>query len=463
MRRFLSPFLALALFLPLRSMSQDGPGSGLSLDERLLLAADNGDTLQAKKLILEGADVDAVTWEGATGLMFAVQNGNMPMVRLLLLSGADPDKKPVNGRTSLITAIRSGWIDIAEYLIRNGANVDLPDNEKMSPLMHAVAVDSFILADLLLYYDADLHLARKDGIDPLMLAAHLCKTKIAEELINLGADINRHDNTGRTALHFATLSGCRNVMEMLIAAGAPLEKKTISGYSPLSAAVASNQFIPARLLISAGADVNSRIGSSLNPLTLARESGSDSLVRMLRNNQAKPIRLPWFSSYAIGLKVQFSGDDFYTGLVAGMVDSKYNLSVRLGYAFRPKAIRVMEPVEGGNYYQYWERRSLYSLSLAKAFLLKASPNGYRIGLEAGFSGVMTYGKYRGTSLRPEVSYHLSPVLGLLVQSDKLRLFLDYSWLDLGLPEMSKHWCSAGFGLLINRKTGNMKFKPVNGI
>jgi ankyrin repeat protein len=462
MRHFLFLILAFAL-IPVRFLAQEDAGSAMSVDERLLLAADAGDTLQAKKMIMAGADVDASTWEGATGLMFAVQNGNLPMVRLLLLSGADPDKKPANGRTALITAVRSGWVDIVEYLIRNGAGVNLPDNEKMTPLMHAIAVDSFYLADMLLYYDADHTLARKDGIDPLMLAAHLCRGRIAEELIDRGADFNRTDNSGRTALHFATLSGCGEVMQQLIAAGAPLEKKTTSGYSPLSAAVASNLYVPARLLISSGADVNSRISNGLNPLSMAREAGYDSLAVMLRNNQARPIRLPWFSLYSAGILTRFSGDDFYTGMDVGIVDRKYNLSVRAGYSFRPKAIRVLEPVQGGNFYQYWERRSVYTLSLSKAFMLNTSRNGYRIGLDVGLSGVMSYGNYRGSSLKPGLSYMMSPGIGVVVQSAKLRTYLNYTYMDLSLPEMSRSWCTAGIELMISRKKGAMKFKPVNGL
>jgi hypothetical protein len=296
-----------------------------------------------------------------------------------------------------------------------------------------------------------------------MLASHKCRYSIADKLIALGAELDRQDNEGRTPLHFATLSDCRQVMDLLIASGASLEKKTASGYSPLATAVAGNNFPAARLLISSGADVNSRIGNSLNPLTLATAAGYDSLAFMLRNNQARSIRWPWFNRYTLGGRVLFNGDDLFTGFTAGMADRKYNLSVSLGYAFRPGAVRVLEPAMGGNYYQYWERRSLYSFSIDKSFLFREGKNGYRAGLIAGISGIMTYARYRGTSLRPEIQYLASPGLGLILRNRYMRVHLDYTWLNLHLKEVSSSHYNFGIEILINRRKGNMRFQSIDGI
>jgi ankyrin repeat protein len=464
MRPFLHLAFLLACCVPLKSAAQtDGSGNELPIDDRFLLAVDQGDTVMARKLILAGADVDAKTWEGATGLMFAVQNGNLPMMKLLMASGANPDKMPSNGRTALITAVRSGWTDIAEFLIREGADINLADPSKMTPLMHAIATDSFYVADLLLYYDADIQLVRKDGVDALMLACYLGRFALVRELVDAGALPDRQDDEGRTAMHYAVESGCLKCIEILLAAGAPTETKTNSGYTPLSLAVAKNKFAAARTLISAGADVNSRIGNSMNPLTLALETGNDSLAAMLRNNQATAIRRPWFNRYTFGGRVLFSSNELFTGFTTGISDRKYNLSVTLGYAFRPGAIRVLEPASGGNYYQYWERRNLYSFAAEKAFLFREGKNGYRVGISAGISGIMTYGRYRGTSLRPEVQYLVSPAAGFILQNSYLRLHLDYVWMNLHQQEMAASRCNFGVELLINRKRGNVQFKPVSGL
>lgn len=464
MRQFLQLACLLAFIVPLRSAAQtDGTGSEVPIDDRFLLAVDQGDTVMARKLMLAGADVDAATWEGATGLMFAVQNGNLPMVKLLIAVGADPDKVPSNGRTALITAVRNRWTDIAEFLIRSGADVNLADHVKMTPLMHAIAVDSFYMADLLLYYDADYTPVRKDGMDALMLACYLGRTAVVRELVAAGAVLDRQDMEGHTAMHFAVKSGCVGCLETLIAAGASTEIKTHSGYTPLSLAVAENKFAAARTLISAGAEVNSRIGNSMNPLTLAIEEGHDSLAAMLRNNQATAIRWPWFNRYTFGGRLLFNSDELFTGIAAGISDRKYNLSVSLGYAFRPGAIRVLEPAGGGNYYQYWERRSLYSLSVDKAFLFREGKNGYRAGVTAGISGVMTYGRYRGTSLKPDVQYLVSPAAGLVLRNSYLCLHLEYVWLDLHLQEMSGSHFNVGVDFLINRKRGKVPSKPVTGL
>jgi hypothetical protein len=300
-------------------------------------------------------------------------------------------------------------------------------------------------------------------MDALMLACYLGRTPVVRELVVAGAQLNGQDVEGRTAMHFAVESGCVGCLEILIAAGASTETKTHSGYTPLSLAVAKNNFAAARTLISAGAEVNTRIGNSMNPLTLAIEEGYDSLAAMLRNNQATAIRWPWFNRYTIGGRVVFNSDELFTGFTTGISDQKYNLSVSLGYAFRPGAIRVLEPAGGGNYYQYWERRSLYSLSADKAFLFREGKNGYRAGLTAGISGIMTYGRYRGTSLRPEVQYLVSPAAGFILRNSYLRMHLEYGWMNLHQKEMSGSHCNFGVEFLINRKRGNIQSKPVTGL
>lgn len=464
MKLLLCSFLLLTVTWNI-AVSQEEEVTGFvpSKDEQLLIAADKGDTVKVLNLIREGADVDAKTWEGVTSLMYATQNGNLPMMKVLIRSGADPDIKPANGNTALIASILNGTPDLTEFLIRNGASVDLGDNNNATPLMYAIKVDSFYIPDLLLYYGADFDAKGKDGTNALMLASLLGRAAIAEELIAAGAEINIADNSGNTALHYATREGHTDIMEMLISAGAAVEAKTRYGYSPLSVAVVKNNFEASRLLIGAGADVNSRISNSLNPLTIAHENHFDSLAVMLKNNGARIILWPWFNQVTLGGEFTFNGDDMFTGASLGLSDKKYDLWVSVAYQFRPKPIRILEPAEGSNYYQYWERRHLMSGSLEKAFILKSKSGKVKYGLVAGFEESITFAGYNGSGLHPRTDFIFSPRVGAVYQYENFRFRVNYAYMDLNQSRMSNNWCNISLELLFNRKRGTLQQTPVTGL
>ena len=455
MKLYVFIIIVLTLFNTGRGYSQeDGDISGYDPELQLIVAADRGDTLLVEQLLEKGAKVDATTWEGVTALMYAAQNGNVPMVRLLLESGASPDLKSVNGFTALVTAIRSGQFEAAEQLLRSGANIDLADNRGITPLMHAIAVDSFYLADLLLYYEADFQLKSHEDIDALMLAAYLGRYETTVTLLELGADVNSEDDKIRFPLYFATAGNHPEIMELLIQYGAMLEKRADNGYTALSLAVSLNYYKAARVLIGYGADVNSRISNSLNPLALAQENKSDSLVKMLGNQEAREIRRPYFNRFSMGSQVSINARDVIVGFNLGFSDKKYNLWTSLGYGFRPNYIRVLEQQDESDFYQYWEKRHMISLTAEKGFFLPASNSQFKAGVFGGVKEVLTFGGYRGSSESPEIRLVHSPRIGAVVEYKSVRVKLNYEFMNLRLKDYGSHWCGFTLEVLFNRKKGN---------
>ncbi len=452
-----------ALAMKVSVGQQDESGIVLTLEDQLILAADAGDTAKVRQLVKMGADVDAVTSEGVTSLMYATQNQNLTMMDLLIRCGADPDKKPWNGFTALITAIRNSQPDIAEFLVRSGASVDIPDNDQMTPLMYAIVSDSFYMADMLLYYGAPVESRRKDGMDALMISSWIGNYSITEALILAGADINAADNKGRTPLHFASMAGNLDIMQLLIGEGALIEARTRSEVTPLTMSVAKGNFEATRLLISSGAQVNSQIGNALNPLTLARENGYDSLATMLRNNGAKVLVWPWFDKFTVGGQVTFNGDDIFTGLRIGMSDRKYNLWTSMVYDMRPKTARVLEASKGNNYFQYWERRHLVSVSMDKAFWLWNGKNEFKTGFAAGFEESMTFGSYQGSALSPDIRWLFSPRAGVVLQWGQFRVRMNYAFRNLQLLEVDRNWLSLSAEFLLNRKSEFVNLFSVAGL
>ncbi len=430
-------------------------------EDSLFLAADRGDTVTALKLIELGVNVNATTYEGVTPLMYAAQNGSTSMVRLLLKHGADAGRKPLNGYAALISSIRSGYVETAEFLVRNGADINLYDNDKVTPLMHAIAVDSFYMADMLLYYGASVTLKDVHGMDALMLASLLGRYETAISLLEAGADINTADAHGWTPLHYATYGGNTDVMDLLIANNTSLETETSTGYTPLSLAVSMNNFKAARLLIGYGANVNTRISPSLNPLTLARENKNDSLVNMLRNQNAKAIHRPYFNQVTIGTDFIVNRDDKHLGFSFGFSDKKYKLMTQLSYGFRLNAIQVLEQTSAAEFYQYWERRHFISLAVEKAFYMPAEPFNLKTGIFAGFGEVLTFGGYRGADAHPRTRLLINPRIGVIIDYRFLRFKCDYEFLDQHLKKINRTWVNVSLEVLFRRKRGSIKPPTVN--
>jgi ankyrin repeat protein len=431
-------------------------------NDRLILAADKGDTAQVIQLIGQGADVNTATWEGVTSLMYACQNDDMAMIRLLLRKGAKPDLKPFNGYTALIASIRGGLYEVVELLIRSGADINLADNDKVTPLMHAISVDSFYMPDILLYYEADVKLQDDEGMDALMLASWLGRYEIAASLIEGGADVNSTDSKKRTPLHYATIAGHQIIMDLLIGAGAKLESRTSAGYTPLSVAASLDKYAASRLLIGYGADVNSRVNCSLNPMTIAIENKNDSLVRMLKNNGATAIKWPYFNQANMGAIVIFNSRDIFTGLSLGVIDKKYNIGIGMMYVFRPKAMQVLNQTMDTLYFQYWEKRHMVRLLQEKAFYFSPATQAFRIGLMAGIGETLTFGNYRGSSDHPDVRFLLNPRIGTVLNIDFLRFRLDYEFTDLRLEDVGKGWLSFSMEFLF-RQRNTLSIHSVHGL
>jgi ankyrin repeat protein len=446
--------LLLSGVLPLAS--QEYGYAGMEENEKLILAAYQGDTVAVKQLIQQGARINAITYEGVTPLMYAAQNGHTDMVALLLRYGANVGMKPDNGYTALISAIRNGHFETAEYLVRNGADINQQDNGQVTPLMHAIAVDSFYMPDMLIYYNAGVNFRNRHGRSALMLASYLGRNEIVKELVEAGADVNAVDDQRWTPLHYATLTDQTAVIDLLVMNGASLETATSSGYTPLSLATALNRFSTARQLIGYGAAVNTRISPSLNPLTLARENKNDSLEAMLINQGARPILLPYFNQFVLGTCYRWNTDDQHLGFSFGISDQKYNLMADFGYGFRTKSIQVLEATSEGEYHQYWEGRHFVSISLEKAFYIPATIGSLKPGFFLGFSEVLTFGGYRGSGNAPDVRLLFNPKIGGILDFRFLRCKFDYAFMNQHLTDVKREWLTFSLEFLFRRNRGNIR-------
>ncbi len=404
-------------------------------DYNLILAAYHGYESEIIRLLNNGADINATTWEGVTPLMFAVESGHNNIVEILMLNGADPDRVPENGITALIAAVEKDNFDVAENLIRMGADIDLPGYDGVTPLMISVKNNNEIMCDMLLYYDADPDIKDRSGTSALMVAAFLGYPVVAGLLTDRGADINIVDNEGYTALHYAAQNGFPDIVEMLIAAGADITVSNKYGYTPLAIAAQNGYNDIVTSLVRSGADVNKQITPSLNPIDIAIMNKNDSTADYLKRYGARKNFMPSPGYFSFGGDVSWNMDDFMSGLNLGIFDTKYNFSFTAGYLGRPFAVRVLENIDTLTSYQYWEKRGMVYAGLQKNISLISFTNTGFAGLSLGVKTSVTWAKYRGASHKPDRRIYLVPFGGAFFSVNKLYFQLLYEYNNLDVIEI----------------------------
>ena len=98
------------------SIGVAAPGA-LSPPQRLLAAANTGQSDAARQALADGAPVNTANAAGQTALMLAARRGDEPMVRLLLAAGADRATTDPAGRTAADLARQQGHAALAPLLL----------------------------------------------------------------------------------------------------------------------------------------------------------------------------------------------------------------------------------------------------------------------------------------------------------------------------------------------------------
>jgi|GEM_PF-1944267 hypothetical protein len=91
-------------------------------------AALDGDASRVRKLISQGADINAKDKDGKTALMLAAEKGKSAVVKMLIDAQAAVNVKDKNGRTALMYSAAADSLDCVSYLIEGGAEVEAEDN-----------------------------------------------------------------------------------------------------------------------------------------------------------------------------------------------------------------------------------------------------------------------------------------------------------------------------------------------
>jgi ankyrin repeat protein len=199
-------------------------------------AAVQGDAAQIRKLIAQGADVNARDKDGLTPLMRAAREGRTEIARALVEAGADMNVRDCAsaGWTPLMHAIHKNQNDLARLLIERGADVNATTGDcregktkgEKTALAYAAANDNREIVKALLARGANpygengaksaLSYAVAGMLDVDHLADGKCPTETVKTLLERAPDLKlRRDIWDRKAIFIARVKGCAELVALL--------------------------------------------------------------------------------------------------------------------------------------------------------------------------------------------------------------------------------------------------------
>ncbi|MDP3111913.1 MAG: ankyrin repeat domain-containing protein [Thermodesulfovibrionales bacterium] len=110
------------LFILIMSMAMTGCAT--TGNTPLMSAVGSGDINAVKRLLNEGADVNAKDSDNWNALTKAARDGHAEIVKLLIEKGADVNAKAYKGYSALMVAALDGYTEIVKLLIEKGADID---------------------------------------------------------------------------------------------------------------------------------------------------------------------------------------------------------------------------------------------------------------------------------------------------------------------------------------------------
>lgn len=193
--------------------------------------------------------------ESSLPLLKAARKGDLAEVKKLLGQGADVNAEdPRRGGTALHEAAYWGRPDVAALLIESGAQVN--GDKNYSPLNDAAWRGNTEVAELLLEKGADVNQAGAVCV-PVQSAVERDHVDTVRLLIAHGADLKApHPDMGYDLLDVAADRGCLEMVQLLLAHG--LNANGLYGEKPLYHAAQSGNRALVEYLIAQGAEVNYR-------------------------------------------------------------------------------------------------------------------------------------------------------------------------------------------------------------
>jgi uncharacterized protein len=194
-------------------------------DAGLIDAARRGDAAALRKLIGEGASVQARDGRGTTALLAATHGNHVEAARLLIAAGADVNARDNIEDTPFLYAGAEGRNEILKMTLAAGADLKSTNRYGGTALIPAAHHGHPETVKILLATKIDKDHVNKLGWTALLEAVILgdggkTHTEIVRLLVEAGANPNIADRDGVTPLAHAKKPGYRAMIAILEKAGA---------------------------------------------------------------------------------------------------------------------------------------------------------------------------------------------------------------------------------------------------
>ena len=180
--KFYVIILTIAAFTALSCKKKINP----ALNKPLMAAVQAGDFAQVKKLVGDGADVNANTG-GLLPLVEAINKKYTDIAKFLVDEEANVNLQDKDGDTAIIVAALRGNMEILPLLKKQGADFNMRNKQGKTALMYGVYGKHSEIVRYLLKNGANPILRDKSGLDAFMLAITIKKRDIIEPLLEYGA------------------------------------------------------------------------------------------------------------------------------------------------------------------------------------------------------------------------------------------------------------------------------------
>jgi len=231
-----------------------------------------------KFLIKHGANINAISDEGYSPIIYATKVNNKSVINGLLESGADASVVSKDGKSLLHHAALNGSVHLVDYLIKNKLvnDIDGVDQNYETPLILAVKSKNVDIVKYLVERGADVNHTNIIGESVLAMACYGRITKInltiLQYLIDHGANINTIYNFEENSIY--------------------VDKKVYCKETPLIFAINRKNIELVKILVENGADVNRKndYGEKMPPLyyTLSYDYKNIDIIKYLLHHGANP-------------------------------------------------------------------------------------------------------------------------------------------------------------------------------
>jgi ankyrin repeat protein len=421
-----------------------GPDVQLNLNYALMKAAADENIPGIKWLMNHGAEIDAVTPEQVTPLLFAVAKKNKEAVKALLEYEPDVNHYSRFGETPLLLAVKNNDIVIAEMLIRDSADINLSDQNGATPLHFAAIYGFFYLADMLLYYEAANFKETFDGTTPLMAAVYSGSADIADLLLQNGANPEARDKMGFTPFLIAAQNGDTLIMDLLLKRKIDLYEINNFKINALDICIKMNFKEAAIYLLRKGDKWLTSKPDAINPYSVATVFRRKEIAGILRENNIPENYRFGFNQISFSASTRVCLHDYFAGISFSLKEPSMNAGLFVGCDVKPDYTRVLIKKNSNLFYQYMDKSSLAYAGVFKDFSLTDYPLNANWSFTCSLAAAYAFGnKLKGTEIVPENKFKIVPGLGFKIAKNSLCLSGNIDYIKSGFYKVGPIWFRLG--------------------